>query len=338
MGAVVTMNRDRAKTHLRQLEVPRELRMTVDGLTPARAPGRGFDAMITRDLASRRSGASAEAIRYHYDVGAEFYRLWLDGNLTYSAACWGDPCQTAAGPIGLERAQEAKLDFHLKAVGVRPGDSLLDVGCGWGSMLRRAVERYGIVAATGLTLSTDQHNYLCALDLPGVEVRLESYEDFVPAATFSGIVSVGAFEHFTRPGLSAAGKVAIYRRFFERCRTWLNRGGRLSLQCITWDNVPRDRTGFVMAQDIFPETDPPYVADVLEAAADTFELQYMESCRSDYIRTLQAWLERLRIRQPEIEALTRDGTFKFYERYLRRSIYGFKKEQLQLCRFVFRRH
>jgi cyclopropane-fatty-acyl-phospholipid synthase len=209
---------------------------------------------------------------------------------------------------------------------------------GWGSMLRRAVEHYGVAAATGLTLSTDQHNHLRALDLPGVEVRLENYEDYRPVAKFSGIVAVGAFEHFTRAGLLAAEKVAIYRRFFERCRGWLNRGARLSLQSITWGNVPRDRTGFIMAQDVFPETDPPYVADVLEASVDTFELIYMENCRSDYVRTLQVWLERLRARRREIEAMTRAGTFEFYERYLRRSIHGFKKKELQLCRLVFQRH
>jgi hypothetical protein len=89
--------------------------------------------------ARRPSGASAEAISYHYDAGTEFYRLWLDRSLTYSAARWGDPRQVAVSPVSLELAQEAKLDFHLKAVAVAPGDSLLDVGCGWGSMLRRAV-------------------------------------------------------------------------------------------------------------------------------------------------------------------------------------------------------
>ena len=193
--------------------------------------------------ARRPSGASAEAISYHYDAGTEFYRLWLDRSLTYSAARWGDrrqdPRQVAISPVSLELAQEAKLDFHLKAVAVEPGDSLLDVGCGWGSMLRRAVEHYDVAAAIGLTLSTDQYNHVRALDLPGVEVRLENYEDYRPAGKFAGIVSVGALEHFTRPGLSAAGKITIYRRFFERCRDWLNPGARLSLQCVTWGNVPR---------------------------------------------------------------------------------------------------
>ena len=284
------------------------------------------------------SGASAQAISYHYDVGTAFYRLWLDRHLTYSAARWGDPCHGGISPVSLELAQEAKLDFHLKAIGVGPGDRLLDIGCGWGSMLRRAVEQYGVTAAAGLTLSTDQHHHVYALDLPGVEVRLESYEDYQPAGKFSGIVSVGAFEHFTRPGLPAAAKVAIYRRFFQRCHGWLERGAHLSLQSVTWGNVPRDRTSLLMAQDVFPETDPPYVTDVLEASADTFELIYLENCRSDYIRTLQVWLERLRARQPEIEAMTRAGTFGFYERYLRGSIYRFKRKDIQLCRFVFRRY
>ncbi|HWL71119.1 MAG TPA: cyclopropane-fatty-acyl-phospholipid synthase family protein [Geminicoccus sp.] len=287
---------------------------------------------------SQPSGASAEAISYHYDVGTDFYRLWLDRNLTYSAARWGDPHQATANPVSLELAQEAKLDFHLKAVGVGPGDSLLDIGCGWGSMLRRAVEQYGVAAATGLTLSSDQYNYVRALDLPGVEVRLENYEDYRPASKFSGIVSVGAFEHFTRPGLSAAEKVAIYRRFFERCHGWLNRGAHLSLQSITWGNVPRDRSSLILAQDVFPETDPPYLTDVLEASVSTFEPIYLENRRNDYIQTLQVWLERLRARQREIEAMTSAQTFVFYERYLRGSIYRFKKKELQLCRFVFRRY
>lgn len=93
-----------------------------------------------------------------------------------------------------------------------------------------------------------------------------------------------------------------------------------------------------MAQDVFPETDPPYVVDVLEASVETFEPLYMENRRSDYIRTLQVWLQRLRARRQEIEAMTSVENFGFYERYLRRSIYGFKKKELQLCRFVFQRH
>lgn len=137
-----------------------------NGLTPTSTLPQGFHTMSQQALERPLSGASAEAICYHYDVGTEFYRLWLDHNLTYSAARWDDPCRIAGGPVSLELAQDAKLDFHLKALGIGRGDTLLDIGGGWGSMLRRAVEQYGIAAATGLTLSADQHNYLRALDLP----------------------------------------------------------------------------------------------------------------------------------------------------------------------------
>ena len=94
----------------------------------------------------------------------------------------------------------------------------------------------------------------------------------------------------------------------------------------------------LLAQDVFPETDPPYITDVLEASNGFFEPTYLENCRSDYVCTLQVWLERLRARQQEIEAITRPETFAFYEHYLRGSIYRFKKKQLQLSRFIFRRY
>ena len=242
---------------------------------PLPASPQGFGTVSEQALTSRPSGASAQAISQHYDVGTEFYRLWLDRHLTYSAARWGDPRQAGDSQVSLELAQEAKLDFHLAAVGIGPGDNLLDIGCGWGSMLRRAAEQYGVAHATGLTLSTDQYNHVRRLDLPGVEVRLQSYEDYQPARPFSGIVSVGAFEHFTRPGLSAAEKVAIYRRFFERCHGWLRRDAVLSLQTITWGCVARARTSALLAQDVFPETDPPYIIDVLEASDGFFEPIYM---------------------------------------------------------------
>ncbi|MCA6358258.1 MAG: class I SAM-dependent methyltransferase [Phenylobacterium sp.] len=158
-------------------------------------------------------GASRQAIEYHYDLGREFYGLWLDPSLTYSAAMF-------APDLGLEAAQARKIDFHLDNVDITRCARLLDVGCGWGGVLTRAVERRPGLKATGLTLSPDQAAHVDARGLPGVKVRLEDWRGHAPEGRYDGIVTIGAFEHFAGPGLQSHEKIAVYREFFRTCRTW----------------------------------------------------------------------------------------------------------------------
>ena len=284
-------------------------------------------------MAELHAGASPEAIKYHYDVGNDFFRLWLDPRLVYSAARWNDPDRPAAS---LEQAQEFKLDFHLRSVEAGSCRRLLDVGCGWGALLHRATSVYGVEQAVGLTLSPEQAKFIEHSRWPGVAVRVVGYQSFEPDAQVDGIVSIGAFEHFAKPDLSPEQKISIYAGFFRKCHRWLRPGGRLSLQTICWGGVQRDSCGALLPLDIFPESDIPFASEVLEAANDWFELVATENGREDYILTLQEWLSRLHLRREEILAdFGGKDTFEFYDRYLRRAIAGFRRQRMTLLRFVF---
>ena len=277
------------------------------------------------------NGAPAEAIRFHYDVGNEFFKLWLDPEMVYSAGRW-------RGVSTLAEAQLAKLDYHLSAIDCGPGSRILDIGCGWGALLRRAVSRYDAARAVGLTLSNAQLESVRESDNPRIEAELVSYVNYAPNERFTGIVSVGAFEHFAKRMLGDEERHFVYKGFFDRCHSWLERARRLSLQTIAWGNVDSGRRFDLLPLDIFPESDLPTPVDILRASERKFQLTYVEEGRQDYIQTLRAWLTALRAKEEEIVQHTDSREkFTYYERYLRRAIAGFERRRMLLHRFLFKR-
>jgi cyclopropane-fatty-acyl-phospholipid synthase len=273
------------------------------------------------------SGASAAAIQAHYDVGNAFYRLWLDPGMVYSAALWDSPDDTR----DLAWAQRNKIEFHLRNAGVPPATSLLDIGCGWGGVLRRGLE-LGATRAVGLTLSEEQAAHVCALGLPGAEVRLESWQDHKPDAPYGAIISIGAFEHFTRPDDDAARKIAVYRDFFGACRSWLEKDTRLSLQTIAYGRLRRDDPNVKLMSQIFPDSDLPRLEEIVAAAEGLFEIARLRNDRADYARTCETWANSLRERRAEAIALVGKEQTQRYERYLKLSSYGFWTGNLWLLR------
>jgi len=192
-----------------------------------------------------KPGASAAAIRAHYDVGNEFYRLWLDETMTYSSAMWQDERDKGS----LADAQRRKIAWHLRHSEADRTETMLDIGCGWGGMLRAAATHRAEGASrlrlgVGLTLSDAQAELargFIAQDMPsfgnpppGFDIRVESWADHAPPEPYGAIISVGAFEHFTKPDDDSAAKIAIYRHFFSRCRDWLKPDGRMTLQSIAY--------------------------------------------------------------------------------------------------------
>ncbi|ONH60569.1 cyclopropane-fatty-acyl-phospholipid synthase [Frankia sp. CcI49] len=291
--------------------------------------------MTTQAAGSRATAAAgsraaaAAAIRHHYDVGNEFYRLWLDPSLTYS-------CAMPDGPDDdLEAAQERKLRFHLDAVNARGAGAVLDIGCGWGAVLGRLAGTYRVPRAVGLTLSVEQAAHIAGIGDPGVEVRTEDWRDYEPDGPFDGIISIGAFEHFARPDDSPAERIRTYREFFERTRSWLTDDGALSLQTIAYANMPREAASTFIQQEIFPDAELPTLAEIAIAAEGLLETRSVRNDRLDYAWTCERWASRLRAHRAEAAGLVGPDVVARYERYLRMSALGFRMGKICLYRLVF---
>jgi cyclopropane-fatty-acyl-phospholipid synthase len=275
-----------------------------------------------------RIGTSPAAIAHHYDVGNEFFALWLDPSRTYSCALW-------YGDEELHTAQLNKLDWHLRHSGAAGARRLLDVGCGWGSALQRAVESYGVADAVGLTLSRAQAAWIEQSRVPGIEARVENWADHVPIAPYDAIVSIGAFEHFARLDQSVEEKVAVYRAFFQFCRR-VAPSGCLSLQSITYESADRAQFSPFFARHVFPESDLPRLSEIVQATERLFEIELIRNDREQYARTARHWLAQLRRRRADAVKIVGEEVVGRYERYLALLVIGFHTGTMGLVRMALR--
>jgi cyclopropane-fatty-acyl-phospholipid synthase len=281
-------------------------------------------------------GASPSAIRRHYDIGDDFYALWLDSTLTYSCGMW------EGGEDTLRLAQLRKLDYLAWAVDAVGAERVLDVGCGWGGNLRRLVERHRVGHAVGLTLSDAQAKSISLWAEGNCEVRVENWIEHLPERPYDAIVSIEAFEHFADFGMTRAARVEAYRVFFDRCREWLPPGGRLALQTgVKGNNVRLDRQTtrdlLFIADRIFPESELPWASEILQASERRFDVISIRNDPGDYVRTCEQWLERLIVARPRGEELLGEQVVDDYERYLRAAGAAFANRHLGLMRIVFER-
>jgi cyclopropane-fatty-acyl-phospholipid synthase len=275
-------------------------------------------------------GASAESIQHHYDVSNDFYSMWLDESMTYSCGLWqsDDDCLSAA--------QTRKIDYLTSLSGAGGRERVLDIGCGWGSVMQRLVAEHGVKHVTGLTLSAAQADYVQDRSDPRLEVRVQDWADFVPDAPYDAAISVGAMEHFVKFGWERSKKVAAYRRFFEKCHESLKPGAGMALQTIGKGNVALDEQGLrdtlFIVQHIFPESDPPRLAEILHASEKLFEVKSVVNHRDHYARTCSAWLERLQANRTQAAELAGPEKVEAYETYLKASIRQFRLGHANLYR------
>jgi cyclopropane-fatty-acyl-phospholipid synthase len=250
--------------------------------------------------------------------------------MTYSCGLWqnDDDCLSAA--------QTRKIDYLVSLSGAGGQERVLDIGCGWGSVMQRLVAEHGVEHVTGLTLSAAQARRIEDLRDPRLEVRVHDWADFAPDAPYDAAICVGAMEHFVKFGWERSKKVAAYRRFFEKCHESLKPGAGMALQTIGKGNVVLDEQGLkdtiFIAQHIFPESDPPRLAEILHATEKLFEVKSVVNHREHYARTCSAWLERLQVNRTEAGEITGPEKVEVYERYLKASIRQFRLGHANLYR------
>lgn len=282
---------------------------------------------------SSRVGASPEAIIAHYDTGNEFFRLWLGPENVYSCALFeeGDD---------LDAAQMRKLDHHIDAAAARGVDRVLEIGCGWGGLLRRLVKHAGVKHAVGLTLSPAQARWIREGAPPGIEVREEDWRDHKPDRPYDAVISIAAFEAFAHYGIDPAAKLQAYREFFALCHRVLADGGRLSIQTIAYvkpvTDVPSEIVKFY-TEKIFPESELPLIWEPIAAADGLFELLALRNDSDHYFRTLRIWERNLVGCYDEAVALIGEIAVKNFRQYLRLSAAGFKLGKTNLLRMSFRK-
>lgn len=289
------------KQYLEGLRLP--LRDRVAALADAlftRGPrsAAGEAERAAREAAHRNS---PESIAFHYDVSNAFYALWLDPEMVYSCAYFTDPANT------LEQAQRDKLDLICRKLELVPGQRLLDIGCGWGSLVLWAARHYG-VSAHGITLSARQRDYarerIAALGLADrVTVELRDYRDLPAGAKYDKIASVGMFEHVGLENLPA---------YFDAAHRVLAPGGLFLNHGITsreggWE--PTTSARFINRY-VFPDGELDSISGVQRVMEDRgFEVRDVHALRPHYALTLRHWVRRL---EAQREAAVREAGEQAY--------------------------
>jgi cyclopropane-fatty-acyl-phospholipid synthase len=284
--------------------------------------------------AGRNRGSNAEDIQSHYDLSNDFFRLWQDENQVYSCAYFEHDDMT------LGQAQLAKIDLSLGKLDLRPGMTLLDVGCGWGATMMRAIEKYD-VNVVGLTLSHNQKAHTESLfarsDSPRrKEVRLQSWKEW--NGQVDRIVSIGAFEHFGS---------ANYGNYFKKTFHALPDDGAMLLHSIVLPSADeiRDRElpltmpliRFIkfIHDEIFPGGRLPRVAQVTQHATRAgFHVTRVQPLRPHYARTLDAWAANLETERDAAIAITSEEVYERYMKYLTGCADLFRHGYLDVCQFT----
>jgi cyclopropane-fatty-acyl-phospholipid synthase len=261
----------------------------------------------------------SEAIHHHYDVSNAFYELVLGPSMTYTCAVF--PSEDAT----LEEAQSYKYDLIARKLDLKPGMRLLDVGCGWGGMVRHAAQHYG-VKALGVTLSREQATWAqekikdMGLDHLA-EVRHSDYRD-VHETDFDAVSSIGLTEHIG---------VRNYPAYFEFIRSKLRPQGRVLNHCITRPHNRKQETGAFIDRYVFPDGELTGSGRIITEVQNAgLEVMHEENFRLHYAKTLAGWCRNLADNWDACVAEVGEGTARVWGLYMAGSLLAFERNEIQL--------
>ena len=321
-GALHTISRLREA----ELSVATRARLAADVLRLPSPPDHPGDrkARLAGDRHSLQR--DRDAVRFHYDLGNDFFRLFLDEGLVYSCAYYEDGWEQDPA-THLAAAQRRKLDMVCRKLDLQPDDHLLDVGCGWGSLVLHAAQAFG-VRATGITLSAAQawlaRERIAAAGLQDrVTIREADYRE--TRGRFDAIASIGMVEHVGSTHLPG---------YFQRLHDLLAPGGRLLNHGITTGqrqqarDMTTDEDSFV-AHYVFPDGGlVPAWRTVREVERTGLEVLDVHQLRRHYALTLRAWIARLETRHAEAVTAASETDYRIWRAYMAGSVVGFETRDL----------
>ncbi len=265
---------------------------------------------------------SKKNIEFHYDVGNDFYKLWLDDTMTYSCGYFKSQNDS------LTDAQKNKVDHILKKLNLKEGETLLDIGCGWGELIITAAKKYN-VKAMGVTLSTQQFEKVKQrIESEGlndlVEVELTDYRE-IKNRKFDRIVSVGMLEHVGKDNL---------QEYFSTISELLNKNGVSLLHCIT--NITDSGTNSWINKYIFPGGYVPSIQELVNyMSKKNFNIIDVESLRLHYGKTLECWASNFENAMSEIEKMKDETFIRMWRMYLNSCAASFNCGNINLHQFLF---
>jgi len=295
----------------------------VGSIDHGRSGARGRLLGVAHRLRGNRSN-----IAHHYDVSNAFYRMWLDERMVYSCAYFRAPGDS------LGAAQAQKLDHICRKLRLAAGETLLDIGCGWGGLVFWAAENYG-VKATGITLSERQRDHVEAEIArrklgDRVSVRLLDYLDLPEDVQYDKIASVGMFEHVG---------VARFPKYFGKIFRVLKPGGFVLNHGITHNALGRGGLGSGISEFVedyvFPGGELTHVSNVMQAmAAAGLEVVDAEALREHYGKTLWHWTERLEANADAARHEVGEERFRVWRIYMAGSAHAFDRGWLSLWQLL----
>lgn len=273
---------------------------------------RYLHATLTNQGSAKRAFNIGE---HHYDLGNDLFEAMLDKRMVYTCAYWKNASN-------LDEAQEAKLDLVCQKIGLKEGQSVLDIGCGWGSFAKFAAEKYG-VRVVGITVSKEQVE-LAKVNCKGlpIEIRLQDYRDL--NEKFDHIVSLGMFEHVG---------VKNYATYMTTVRNCLKDDGLFLLHTIGGNEVTKIPDAWI-GKYIFPGGMLPSISQISAAIEGNFVMEDWHNFGPYYAKTLLAWFENFNANWPKLREKYGDRFYRMWKYYLLACAGSFRAREIELWQIV----